>query len=400
MSDQYTGEDPALAPSSDPATTPPSIGPDDGAPKRPAWLWWAVGGVAVVALVLFMLMGRTADVAVPQVLGLTQAEAETTITASGLRVGSVSEIETLAAPPGTVVVQSPAPGVEAAEGSAVDLEVSKIPASEVPDVVGMTLSEANNEIVTVGLIPGKVSYEYDAAAAGKVIAQAPEPGTSTTVATLVDMTVSKGEEAAQVPNVIGLPASDAEGALEAAGFAVKQVKAESASIPAGDVTKQSPEAGVVAESGSTVTITVSTGAPEEATPPPAETEPPADTGDGGASNDPAPEPTPKPEPKPEPEPSGATVPDLVGMGVAQAIGALREVALKAEFTFGPSDEYLLTIAAQDPGAGTELDKGSVVRLTIGLPEFLWGDIELPPMPTTLPATPGMSAESSAASAAP
>jgi serine/threonine-protein kinase len=61
-----------------------------------------------------------------------------------------------------------------------------------------------------------------------------------------------------VPDVVGSVQADAVQTLGAAGFVVVIVQ-ESSLTPAGEVVSQSPTGGVMAQSGSTVTITVSSG---------------------------------------------------------------------------------------------------------------------------------------------
>jgi hypothetical protein len=64
-------------------------------------------------------------VSVPNVVGQSQANAQSAITAAGLTVGTVTEAysETVAA--GVVISQNPAAGTEALPGTAVSLVVSK-----------------------------------------------------------------------------------------------------------------------------------------------------------------------------------------------------------------------------------------------------------------------------------
>jgi len=58
-----------------------------------------------------------------------------------------------------------------------------------------------------------------------------------------------------------------------------------------------------------------------------------------------------------------------------------------DFDFVSSDEYLLRIAAQDPKADTEVELGTVVTVSIGLPPFLFGEAPPPtaqPLPAPVP----------------
>ena len=310
--------------------------------KTSPWVW--VGVVAAILIVAGIVIASTSsdsggllllfggnNVTVPSVVGEVQADAEGMITEAGLVVGQVSEEATLDIAPGVVIAQSPEAETKVKEESAVDITVSVIPEATVPDVTGMDQTDASIALAEQGLRTGAVEYAYsDSVAAGTIVEQAPAADTQVKVGSTVNITVSKGQEQGQVPNVVGLSQSDAESTLDAAGFAVVTTKASSTSVPAGDVISQSPAAGTVMAAGATVTIEVSSGAPNA--------------------------------PK-------VSVPDLVGLRFIDAFNALQSAGLKINVEFTTSTEYVLTVAEQSPEAGTSVDPGTVVTVTIGLPEF-------------------------------
>ena len=365
-------------------------------PKRssiPPWVWIVVAIVAVI--ILFGLystqteqgrawmLGLRSMVAVPKVVGQTQPQAQTTLEAAGLRVGQVSQEPTLAVPPGTVVSQKPSAGSEVKKDSAVDIGVAAIPTVQVPNVVGQLQADAITALAEEGLRTGTVNYVYDAnVQAGKVGAQTPSSGEKVSVGSAVNLTVSMGNQQGQVPNVIGLSQDDANAVITAAGFKVTTIKASSANVPPGDVMAQSPAAGVVTAAGSTVTITVSTGpAPAAApTPPPAAPAPPPATPEAP----PAPNEPPKPEEPTTPPASTVKVPDVIGKSVREAISTLKDAKLKVSYVFAPSDGDYLKVIKQDPDAGTTVDPGTTVTITISLPSISLPD-EKPTLPMPLPA---------------
>jgi len=367
------------------------------------WVWVGVAAAVLLVGAWFLssssdgtgrlaLLFRGGTVEVPLVLGQTESQAQGLITASGLRVGQVSQVATLAVAPGLVVAQTPAPDTKVKADSAVDLSVSAVPQTQVPDVIGKTESAASQTLAEQGLRIGVVSYAYDASVdAGKITAQDPGDSKEVAVGSAVDITVSKGEQQGKVPNVVGLAQSDAESTIEGAGFKSTSKKTTSTGVTAGDVISQSPSAGTVVTAGSTVTITVSTGppAPAEPTPPPADsgTEPEAPA----APDTPAtPDTPPADKPTEKPEPAAVEVPDLIGMRVIEALGALRNANLKFEIAWAPS-ENILVVVEQDPAAGSSVDPGTSVKITIGLPSFSFEKPEqLPatqPAPTPVPAQP-------------
>ena len=134
------------------------------------------------------------SVAVPDVVGQTQAGAEATILAANLVVGTINTEHSDSVPAGTVIRHNPAAGTSVAGGSAVDLVVSLGPAlANVPDVVGQPQPDAEAAIIAAGLVVGAVTQEHsDTIPAGNVIGQNPSGGASVTPGSLVDIAVSQG----------------------------------------------------------------------------------------------------------------------------------------------------------------------------------------------------------------
>lgn len=385
VSDDFQGGSSGQPPQSEgPAASSPSV------KKKgvPSWVWIVVALVAIGLVALYVtqtpqghrwLLAIRGMASVPSVVGQTESEAGSTLQNAGFSLGHVSEEPTLAAAPGVVLAQQPVADTDAKKDSAVDVTVSAVPAATVPNVVGQSESNAVTLLAEEGLRTGTVTYVYDAkTAAGSVTAQQPAASTESTVGEAVDLTVSKGKQQGQVPNVIGLSQDDANAVITSAGFKVTIVKATSASVPAGDVIAQSPAAGVTAPTGSAVTITVSTGAS-------------ASTSSNAAPSTPATKPPTTPSnpstspPKPsEPVPSKVEVPDVVGKRVLDAVTTLRRAQLKVSFEFAPSTTSILKVVSQDPASGATVDPGTTVIVTISLPSLSLPGGK-PTQPTPLPA---------------
>ena len=113
-------------------------------------------------------------VAVPNAVGLAEAEARDRLVAAGFQVestGVFSERE-----PGTVASQTPAAGAEANPGSTVSIEVSKgTGLVRVPNVVGLTRGQAEAELSNVQLEANVVEVPSDEPV-GTVVAQNPVGG--------------------------------------------------------------------------------------------------------------------------------------------------------------------------------------------------------------------------------
>src|SRR5258708_19886876 len=91
-------------------------------------------------------------VAVPNVVGLTQAAATTAITEAKLTLGNVTQQNSNTVATGNVISQDPTSGSSAAEGSPVALIISSGPPKvAVPNVVGLTQSPATTAITEAKL---------------------------------------------------------------------------------------------------------------------------------------------------------------------------------------------------------------------------------------------------------
>ena len=206
-------------------------------------------------------------VAVPNVVGLTQANADAAIVGAGLVVGSVITTNSNTVPTGDVISQAPGAGTNVAPGSAVTIVVSLgvsvpvVPVVPVPDVAGLSQVNADAVIVGAGLVVGSViTTNSNTVPTGDVISQAPDAGANVAPGTAVTIVVSLGALVA-VSDVAGLSQANAEAAIEGAGLVVGSViTANSDTVPTGDVISQAPDAGTNVAPGTAVTIVVSLGA--------------------------------------------------------------------------------------------------------------------------------------------
>jgi serine/threonine-protein kinase len=262
------------------AAPPPTPAPKDR-PGTPIWPW--VIGLAIVAVVLgaIWLSGMVGDegVTVPDVTGMALEDAHQALTAAGLQVGALTPDATATSTPqGTVLSQAPAAGEEVDEGSAVDLVVAGSGDVVVPDLTGLSQADAEAAIAAAGLVLETVLQDYsDEVPAGSVVEQTPAAGSTVPQGTAVTISVSTGPQsspsaspsspgAVAVPSVVGLTQADALAALQVAGFGAVTTTMASETVVAGKVMAQTPQAGVLAEPGTNVTLIVSTGPAASPTP--------------------------------------------------------------------------------------------------------------------------------------
>jgi len=201
-------------------------------------------------------------VTVPDVVGLSQATAESNIVAATLTVGAVTTDYSMTVAAGYVISQTPAGGSSELPGTLVDIVVSLgIEMVTVPDVVGLTQAPAEASIVAAGLDVGSVTTLFsETVPEGDVISQNPTSGSSVEIGSNVHFVVSLGLPPAFVPNVVGLTQAAAQADIVAVGLVVGTVSTSySFTVPAGDVISQNPAGGALVDGGSSVNIEVSLG---------------------------------------------------------------------------------------------------------------------------------------------
>ena len=128
---------------------------------------------------------------------------------------------------------------------------------EVPDLVAMSLGEADAQLRSLGLEPDP-SYQINTAVEeNTVFAQSPPAGQRTEEGSTVALTVSQ-REVPRVPPVRGRNRLDAEEILREAGYQVIAIEGPS-QAEVGTVVYQDPVSGTELSLGEAITITVSSG---------------------------------------------------------------------------------------------------------------------------------------------
>jgi eukaryotic-like serine/threonine-protein kinase len=152
------------------------------------------------------------EVTVPNLLTLTENQAEAALEEVGLELGRVRR-QNSESPQGTVIQQSPGSGEMLNEGEQVDIILSRgVATTEVPDVVGLSEGDAVAAIEDANLSPEVVREPSDEDE-GIVIAQDPSGGTETDEGDTVRIVVSEGPQF-EMPDVEGDDADEAEQFLE------------------------------------------------------------------------------------------------------------------------------------------------------------------------------------------
>jgi VWFA-related protein len=198
----------------------------------------------------------------------------------------------------------------------------------VPNVVNQPQAAAVTAITGAGLGVGTVTQQSSASvAAGSVISQNPTAGVGVAVGSVVNLVVSSGPAPAPgpvaVPNVVNLTQAAATTAITGAGLVLGTVSQQSsATVPAGNVIRQTPAPGTSVSLGSAVALVVSTGP--------------------------------------------VAVPNVVNLTQAAATTAITSAGLALGAVTQSSSPTVPTgsVISQNPAAGTSVAAGSAVALVV------------------------------------
>ena len=192
---------------------------------------------------------------IPNVQGLTAAEATAALAGANLVIGSTTSVFDDRVPANAVSGTSPEIGTEVKPGTSVDIAVSKGPKPvPIPAVVGKKAQVAASALADLGLIVVTKERFSEQVADGLVIAIRPGEGTVVDSGTEVDLVTSKGPPPVEVPSLVDMPKNKAISTLK--GLGLKPKVLEAAATPLDRVYSQDPPAGTMIPKGSQVIIRI------------------------------------------------------------------------------------------------------------------------------------------------
>ncbi len=306
--------------------------------------WYALAAfLALIALVvggvlLFQALSENPTIAEPTTLTLADytdpPQPLSVVIADlerlGLNYDAIAE-ENALVPAGFVHRTDPAPGTVLLEGQLVQVFFNPDPQLiEIPQVVGVSLEEAQGRLESAGFQVGEITTEKtDEVGENTVLSSDPIGGTPALQGTIVNLVVAGPPDSVQVPGfIVGLTEAEARAVLEseAFGFNVTTTLQASSTVPAGIVIEIQPGPGELVPIGGDVTIFVSSG----------------------------------------PEP--VTVPPVIGQNEARARNTLVDDGLVpiveyVEVPPGSADDG--RVIAQSIAAGSKVDPGTEIVITVG-----------------------------------
>ncbi|MDH6569114.1 serine/threonine protein kinase/beta-lactam-binding protein with PASTA domain [Streptomyces sp. SAI-117] len=343
----YPDDQPTTALRSDAGATTmlPPMNPDDGGygyDDRPdrrrqkksntSTILLVVAGILV--LVGAILIGKwifsgggagNDQVAVPNLVNQTQADAERQLGNVDLKVGTITKKACEEQSTGKICEQDPAQGTKVDKNTSVNLVVSTgAPKVAVPNVIDKDVDEATKLLEDKGF-EVKTTTTESSQDPGTVLSQNPDPGTELEKDSTVTLEVAKAEEKSTVPDVVGRSCDEAKAQMQANNLVGNCTEVETEDTnQIGKVISTSPQAGTQADKNSTVTIQIGKAADKR------------------------------------------EVPNVVGRTVAQARQILNNAGFtNIQFANGSDQSDNALVAQQDPQGGSEVgDPGSTpINLT-------------------------------------
>ncbi|MBO6003864.1 MAG: Stk1 family PASTA domain-containing Ser/Thr kinase [Aeriscardovia sp.] len=196
---------------------------------------------------------------IPNVVGMTEQEAEQSLSVSGFSVGSVEVQNSPTIPKDKVTGTSPAAGTKTSEGTKITLFISS-GQTTVPSLAGKTEGEAQTILSQDGFNISIKQQNSSSVAKGTVISTDPQAGSAVSQGATITLNVSAGPQKVTVPSQLrGEVLSVVKNALESLGLKVKLSPqnaqgdwvVENLQAPSGESLATS---GGSVDSGSTITV--------------------------------------------------------------------------------------------------------------------------------------------------
>ena len=219
------------------------------------------------------------------------------------------------------------------------------PKVTVPSVVDKPRETAEAELRSAGLVP-QVNQVASAKEIGTVVDQNPQGGDQVAKNSTVELSVSSGPDTVTVPDLGGYSVAEAKVALDNLGLKVgKTEDVDDTSVDKGKIVQTSPATGETVPVDSAVDLKVSSGL--------------------------------------------ATVPDVTNKQISDAVSELSAKGFRYKTTLAESTEPEGTVLKQSAKAGSKVDYGTQVTLTVAqaptpTPTTTTTTTTPPPTPTTTP----------------
>ena len=267
-------------------------------------------------------------VSVPNVVGLSQADAKSQIEAAGLEWElNPEKVASDTVEKDSVASTDPAGGAQAEKGSTVRVTISSGPDSvTLPDnLVGMSPDEARQAVEALGLKweVNSSKVASDTVAEGKVAQTNPSPGSKVKAGQTITAYLSSGSDQVEVPDLVGMSQDQARSALKAVGLELGNVTTVDSDKDKDRIVSQDPETGSKVKKGTTIAVSISTGKAAQ-----------------------------------------VEIPTVVGISREDAEAQLKALGLTVTVEEVSGSQPSGQVTAVEPGEGSKVDKNSTVKLKV------------------------------------
>lgn len=267
-------------------------------------------------------------VSVPNVVGLSQADAKSQIEAAGLEWElNPEKVASDTVEKDAVASTDPAGGAQAEKGSTVRVTISSGPDSvTLPDnLVGMSPDEARQAVEALGLKweVNSSKVASDTVAEGKVAQTNPSPGSKVKAGQTITAYLSSGSDQVEVPDLVGMSQDQARSALKAVGLELGNVTTVDSDKDKDRIVSQDPETGSKVKKGTTIAVSISTGKAAQ-----------------------------------------VEIPTVVGISREDAEAQLKALGLNVTVEEVSGSQPSGQVTAVEPGEGSKVDKNSTVKLKV------------------------------------
>ena len=322
------------------STSLPAVGSDgDAASKAAAARKRRTAIIMTLVVIALLLIGgsvwalsRSAAtpeaVSVPNVVGLSQADAKSQIEAAGLEWElNPEKVASDTVDKDAVASTDPAGGTQAEKGSTVRVTISSGPDSvTLPDnLVGMSPDEARQAVEALGLKweVNSSKVASDTVAEGKVAQTNPSPGSKVKAGQTITAYLSSGSDQVEVPDLVGMSQDQARSALKAVGLELGNVTTVDSDKDKDRIVSQDPETGSKVKKGTTIAVSISTGKAAQ-----------------------------------------VEIPTVVGISREDAEAQLKALGLTVTVEEVSGSQPSGQVTAVEPGEGSKVDKNSTVKLKV------------------------------------
>ena len=267
-------------------------------------------------------------VSVPNVVGLSQADAKSQIEAAGLEWElNPEKVASDTVEKDSVASTDPAGGTQAEKGSTVRVTISSGPDSvTLPDnLVGMSPDEARQAVEALGLKweVNSSKVASDTVAEGKVAQTNPSPGSKVKAGQTITAYLSSGSDQVEVPDLVGMSQDQARSALKAVGLELGNVTTVDSDKDKDRIVSQDPETGSKVKKGTTIAVSISTGKAAQ-----------------------------------------VEIPTVVGISREDAEAQLKALGLTVTVEEVSGSQPSGQVTTVEPGEGSKVDKNSTVKLKV------------------------------------